>query len=91
MQLEYSALLSKLSLTSMNEGRHAGVIIEWESKSSFGFAQSGEERVFLHIGNFIERARWPEPDDRVSFAWGKDPQGRPCAQEIVLLSRGGGA
>ena len=65
-----------------------GVIIEWEPRSSFGFAQSGGERVFLHIGNFVKRAKWPERDDRVSFVWGVDPQGRPCARQIVLLSRG---
>jgi uncharacterized membrane protein YsdA (DUF1294 family) len=72
----------------MNEGRQEGVIIEWEPRSSFGYAQSGSERAFLYIGNFIRRAKWPEKNDRVSFEWGKDPQGRPCAQEIVLLSRG---
>ena len=72
----------------MSEGRQEGVVIEWDSRSSFGFAQSGEQRVFLHIGNFVKRAKWPERDDRVSFVWGVDPQGRPCAQQIVLLSRG---
>jgi uncharacterized membrane protein YsdA (DUF1294 family)/cold shock CspA family protein len=72
----------------MSEGRQEGVIIEWDSKRSFGFAQSGDQRVFLYIGNFVKRAKWPERDDRVSFVWGVDPQGRPCAQQIVLLSRG---
>jgi len=72
----------------MNEGRQEGVIIEWESRRSFGHAQSGDDRAFLYIGNFTKRAKWPEKGDRVSFVWGKDPQGRPCAQEIELLSRG---
>lgn len=72
----------------MNEGRQEGVVTEWAPRSSFGYAQSGGERAFLYIGNFIKRAKWPEKDDRVSFEWGKDPQGRPCAVEIVLLSRG---
>jgi len=72
----------------MDEGRQQGVITDWGPRSSFGYARSGDERAFLHIGNFIRRGKWPEEADRVSFVWGKDPQGRPCAQEIVLLSRG---
>ena len=42
----------------------------------------------MFIGNFIERTKWPEENDRVSFVSGTDPQGRPCAQRIVLLERG---
>lgn len=72
----------------MGEERKAGVIIEWNSKSSFGFAQSGDERAFLHIVNFAERGKWPEVDDKVTFVWGTDPRGRRCAQEIKLLTRG---
>ena len=72
----------------MSEDRREGVIIQWEPKNSFGFAQSDGERVFLHIGNFVERAKWPEETDRVTFVLGMGPQGRPCAQQIVLLGRG---
>jgi len=72
----------------MGEEIREGIIIEWRPRSSFGYAQCGDERVFLHISNFAGRSKWPEEHDRVSFVPGTDPQGRPCAQQIVLLSRG---
>jgi uncharacterized membrane protein YsdA (DUF1294 family)/cold shock CspA family protein len=65
-----------------------GTIIEWESKRSFGFADSDGRRVFLHISNFAERARWPEKGDEVRFQMGTDGRGRPCAQQIVLVASG---
>lgn len=66
-----------------------GTIVEWPSKSSFGYAETEAGRVFLHINNFIERFKWPEVNDAVTFSVGKDEQGRPCAKEIVLLSQQG--
>lgn len=74
--------------TRMAKGTREGVIIEWRARSPFGYADSGGERVFLHIRNFVRRAKWPEEHDRVSFVPGVDPQGRPCAQQIVLLHGG---
>jgi uncharacterized membrane protein YsdA (DUF1294 family) len=67
---------------------HEGVIVEWRPHSPFGYAQCGTERVFLHIRNFAGRTKWPEEHDQVSFVLGTDPTGRPCAQQIILLSRG---
>ena len=67
---------------------HCGVIIEWKPKSPFGFADAGDGRVFLHISNFIDRARWPEEGDPVSFDMGQDSKGRPCAENIRLLASG---
>jgi uncharacterized membrane protein YsdA (DUF1294 family) len=72
----------------MSEERQHGSIIEWRSKCSFGFAEVEGERVFLHIANFAERARWPEAGDPVSFRPGHDDKGRPCAQDIVLHASG---
>jgi uncharacterized membrane protein YsdA (DUF1294 family) len=66
-----------------------GVITEWASKSPFGYAECETGRVFIHINNFIERFKWPEVDDFVSFAVGKDEKGRPCAQSIILVSQKG--
>ncbi len=67
---------------------HRGVIIEWKPKSPFGFAEAEDERIFLHISNFVERARWPEKGDPVSFEMGEDERGRPCARQIVLHASG---
>ncbi len=60
------------------------MIVDWKPKSSFGFAESGDEKVFLHISNFVHPARWPENGDPVSFEMGVDERGRPCAREIIL-------
>lgn len=68
--------------------RRDGVIIEWLPRSPFGYAESDGERVFLHIRNFVARSRWPEQGDRVSFVPGSDPEGRPCACQIVLEESG---
>ena len=66
-----------------------GTITEWAPKSPFGYAEWEEGRVFLHISNFAQRFKWPEVNDEVRFSMGTDEQGRPCAQNIVLLSEGG--
>ena len=72
----------------MSEEVREAVIVEWQPKSPFGFGQAGGERIFLHISNFIDRERWPETGDRVSFVMGVDPNGRPCAQKIMLRTSG---
>ena len=86
--LEYPPNVIIFQAKGMSAEKREGVIIQWEPRNSFGFALSDGERVFLYIGNFVKRAKWPEENDRVSFLLGSDPQGRPCAQEIVLLGRG---
>ena len=68
---------------------HKGVIVEWASKSPFGYAECELGRIFLHINNFTERFKWPEVDDEVTFAMGEDPKGRPCAESIILISQQG--
>lgn len=68
----------------MKAASHRGVIVDWRPRSPFGFAESGEGKVFLHISNFVHPARWPENGDPVSFEMGQDDRGRPCAQDIVL-------
>jgi uncharacterized membrane protein YsdA (DUF1294 family)/cold shock CspA family protein len=72
----------------MGGEKKSGTIIEWKPKSPFGFADTGEERHFLHISNFVVRERWPENGDRVSYQMGVDGKGRPCAQQIVLHASG---
>ncbi|MEM1083300.1 MAG: DUF1294 domain-containing protein [Verrucomicrobiota bacterium] len=72
----------------MAAGEREAVITEWKPKSPFGFGQSDEGSVFLHIENFTERSRWPEVGDQVSFVDGVDKEGRPCAQRIVLKASG---
>ncbi|MCH7227406.1 DUF1294 domain-containing protein [Haloferula sp. A504] len=68
----------------MKEASYRGVIVDWKAKSPFGFAEANDEKIFLHITNFVDRPRWPEKGDEVSFEMGQDAQGRICAQDIVL-------
>lgn len=68
----------------MRAASHQGVIVDWKPKSPFGFAEADDEKVFLHISNFVDPARWPEKGDPVSFEMGQDEKGRPCAQDILL-------
>lgn len=78
-----------LSLMHTDPPIHQGVVTEWASKSSFGYAECESGRIFLHINNFIERFKWPEVDDLITFSIGQDEKGRPCAQNIILVSQGG--
>jgi uncharacterized membrane protein YsdA (DUF1294 family)/cold shock CspA family protein len=68
----------------MNDEVRRAVIVEWKPKSPFGFGEAGKDRIFLHISNFADRARWPEVGDWVTFVDGQDEVGRPRAEEIVL-------
>ncbi|MBK1828413.1 DUF1294 domain-containing protein [Haloferula rosea] len=68
----------------MGDEVRRALIVEWKPKSPFGFGEAGKDRIFLHISNFADRARWPEVGDWVTFVDGQDSAGRPCAEEIVL-------
>lgn len=68
----------------MGDEVRRAVIVEWKPKSPFGFGEAGDDRIFLHIGNFSDRPRWPEVGDWVTFVDGQDSNGRACAEEIVL-------
>ncbi|MDI1248421.1 MAG: DUF1294 domain-containing protein [Lacunisphaera sp.] len=66
-----------------------GRILEWSGARGFGYLEHEGRRVFLHIRDFTERPRTPEPGDPVSFVLGADRQGRPCAQQAVFLGDAG--
>jgi uncharacterized membrane protein YsdA (DUF1294 family)/cold shock CspA family protein len=62
-----------------------GRIVEWNGARGFGYLSYGGRRIFLHIRDFTERPRTPEPGDPVTFVLGTDKQGRSCAQQATLL------
>lgn len=66
-----------------------GKILEWNGARGFGYLEHEGRRVFLHIRDFTERPRTPEPGDSVTFVLGADRQGRPCAQQAILLGAAG--
>lgn len=64
-------------------------ISEWNRERGFGYLDHEGRRLFLHIRDFSERERPPTAGDVVTFVLGSDKQGRPCAQQAVLLSAAG--
>jgi uncharacterized membrane protein YsdA (DUF1294 family)/cold shock CspA family protein len=66
-----------------------GKILEWNGARGFGYLEHEGRRIFLHIRDFTERPRTPEPGDPVTFVLGSDRQGRPCAQQAVFLGTAG--
>lgn len=69
--------------------RHRGKIIEWHATKAYGFADDGHRRIFIHIRDFTERHKSPEPGDVLLYSIGTDIRGRPCAQGIVHANDGG--
>lgn len=67
----------------------SGRIIEWNRDRGFGYVESDQRRLFLHIRDFAERHKVPEIGDLISFEVGADRQGRPCAQQAVHYHDGG--
>ncbi len=51
--------------------------------------QFGNQKLFLHVGDFAERHRVPQKGDRIRFVVGTDTQGRPCAKRATQVRDGG--
>lgn len=66
-----------------------GRIIKWDADRGFGFLHTGDRRVFLHIREFSEHHKRPEPGDQIRFTLGTDDQNRPCAKNAIHLNDGG--
>lgn len=63
-----------------------GIIEEWDPKRGFGFLKCGEQRIIVHVKDFVERAQAPMAGDRFAFVMGEDAKGRACAQKVEALS-----
>ena len=63
-----------------------GKITQWDDDKSFGFIQPllKGERVFVHIKALQNRARRPVVGEVVTYAIGKDEQGRLQAQQLTF-------
>src|SRR5437868_506315 len=64
-------------------------ICEWNQQRGFGYLDHDGKRLFLHIREITTRERRPELGDQIQFVIGADRQGRPCAQQAVLLGTAG--
>ena len=60
-----------------------GRIVSWDREKGFGYLEAEGKRVFLHYRDFAERHKVPEVGDTVSFIFGTDQKGRPCAVRAV--------
>ena len=63
-----------------------GKITQWDDDKGFGFIQPllKGERVFVHIKALQNRARRPVVGEVVTYAIGKDEQGRLQAQQLTF-------
>ncbi len=66
--------------------RCKGKLTSWNEEKGFGFitpTDSGK-RIFVHITSFINRGRFQEVDQSVTYTVFLDNQGRSCAIEVAL-------
>jgi uncharacterized membrane protein YsdA (DUF1294 family)/cold shock CspA family protein len=64
-------------------------IVDWDYQKGYGFMLAGNDRVFLHRRDFIDRHRRPVVGDVICFTLGQDAQGRACATNAVYVKDGG--
>lgn len=57
-------------------------LTSWNDDKGFGFIEHAQGKFFAHISQFPKHSRRPVAGDKISFIAGKDPQGRPQAQQI---------
>lgn len=58
-------------------------IVEWNGEKGYGFLQTNESRLFLHIRDFVKRDRLPRAGDLIRFRVGYDREGRSCAVDAM--------
>jgi uncharacterized membrane protein YsdA (DUF1294 family)/cold shock CspA family protein len=66
-----------------------GRIIAWDRSKGYGYVESGQRRLFLHIRDFAERHKVPALGDTIIFSIGTDRKGRPCAVRAAHQNDGG--
>lgn len=66
--------------------RKKGKIVSWNDEKGYGFIVTpmSDERVFVHINEFANRARRPAVGDSVTYSLSKDARGRTCAGKAVI-------
>lgn len=66
-----------------------GRIVAWDRQKGYGYVEADGRRVFLHVRDFADRHKAPEPGDVIVFSLGTDRKGRPCAVKAVHQNDGG--
>lgn len=64
--------------------RYLGKIIKWDEAKGFGFAvpKGGNQPVFVHTRDFLNRQRRPSNGALISYELGSDTKGRCCAVNV---------
>ncbi|MDR7268018.1 uncharacterized membrane protein YsdA (DUF1294 family)/cold shock CspA family protein [Pelomonas saccharophila] len=64
--------------------RQTGTLVQWDDAKGYGFIapDGGAARLFVHIQAFAARAQRPVVGERLSFAAGRDAQGKPRALAV---------
>ena len=67
--------------------RHWGRISKWDDERGFGFISShkGGDSVFFHISSLPVRDCRPSVNERVSYTFAFDSQGRPRANDVRFV------
>jgi uncharacterized membrane protein YsdA (DUF1294 family)/cold shock CspA family protein len=66
--------------------RTKGTIASWNDEKGYGFISplAGDDRTFVHIKAFANRARRPMVGDVVTYSLSTDARGRPRAEEAII-------
>jgi cold shock CspA family protein len=64
-----------------------GKISSWNEDRGFGFIirNGGDDKLFVHISEFIEKRRRPTEGDIVTYEVGKDANGRNQARSVAFV------
>lgn len=62
-----------------------GTLVQWFADRAYGWVESGQNRLFVHINDVQRGRRRPEVGDEVRFIAGVDRDGRPCAKQVTFL------
>ncbi|QQL45734.1 DUF1294 domain-containing protein [Sulfuriroseicoccus oceanibius] len=69
--------------------RFGATLTQWKDEKGFGYLDHDGGRLFLHIKDFSEHHKRPEPGDQITYELGTDQKGRPCAVNAIHVNDGG--
>lgn len=64
--------------------RLQGRLVKWDDERGFGFIETEDAQVFVHIKAIRKIATRPRAGDRVSYAIGVGRDGRPAARDVEI-------
>jgi uncharacterized membrane protein YsdA (DUF1294 family)/cold shock CspA family protein len=71
------------------QNTQTGKIVIWDDAKGFGWVESDEGRLFLHISEFEGRGRPLVLGEEIQFLVGSDVKGRPCGKSPTPFANAG--